>query len=246
MKLPESWTKVTPLSKILALTLLVCLPFIGFYFGIKYQKSLCQNNDIVVFKQASPTPKTKIPTQTDITSNKQTEVITVTDIKKDYITGGKYGNGIRYKISVIPGWDIKREWSDTLFSDDLYLTNIADGNYQLIISQGDQSGFSCVYGRSQGFEESAGPIEYYEKFVDLVDTNGNKFRRVDFIKDETDYNNRDTICGYNKEEKSYSSTTLYGNIWYKLPTGYPDEKIIIDKTILQQMDTMIRSLKAEN
>ena len=38
MKPLESWTKVTKLSKILAMILFVSLPFIGFYLGIKYQK----------------------------------------------------------------------------------------------------------------------------------------------------------------------------------------------------------------
>lgn len=36
MKLPQSWTTVTTLSKILALAMFVGLPFIGFYFGYQY------------------------------------------------------------------------------------------------------------------------------------------------------------------------------------------------------------------
>lgn len=36
MKLPQSWTTVTTLSKILALVMFVGLPFIGFYFGYQY------------------------------------------------------------------------------------------------------------------------------------------------------------------------------------------------------------------
>ena len=38
MKLPKSVTTVTSFSKIIALCLFVLLPFIGFVFGMKYQK----------------------------------------------------------------------------------------------------------------------------------------------------------------------------------------------------------------
>jgi hypothetical protein len=46
MKLPESWTKVTLLSKILAIILFVSLPFIGFFLGVKYnsQTTICTQN----------------------------------------------------------------------------------------------------------------------------------------------------------------------------------------------------------
>lgn len=40
MKLPKSWTTVTLLSKILAIILFVLLPFIGFYFGVKYSSQI--------------------------------------------------------------------------------------------------------------------------------------------------------------------------------------------------------------
>lgn len=40
MKLPQSWTTVTLLSKILAILLFVSLPFIGFHLGKKYQQSI--------------------------------------------------------------------------------------------------------------------------------------------------------------------------------------------------------------
>lgn len=40
MKLPKSWVTVTPFSKIFASILFILLPFVGFYLGIVYQKSL--------------------------------------------------------------------------------------------------------------------------------------------------------------------------------------------------------------
>jgi len=46
MKLPKSWTTVTTLSKILALAMFVGLPFIGFYFGKKYQKNITNLDDL--------------------------------------------------------------------------------------------------------------------------------------------------------------------------------------------------------
>jgi len=59
MELPQSWTKVTLLSKILAIILFVSLPFIGFYLGVRYQtsKSLYQTliNQQLINQQISPT-----------------------------------------------------------------------------------------------------------------------------------------------------------------------------------------------
>lgn len=40
MKLSHSFTKVTKLSKIIALALFVSLPFLGFYLGMRFQKNL--------------------------------------------------------------------------------------------------------------------------------------------------------------------------------------------------------------
>lgn len=62
MKLPESWTTVTLLSKILAIILLVSLPFIGFYLGVKYQKNIYIENNISKIKVN--TEETKIITNT--------------------------------------------------------------------------------------------------------------------------------------------------------------------------------------
>lgn len=43
MELPKSLTTVTPISKYLALVLFILLPFVGFYAGMKYQKSITPN-----------------------------------------------------------------------------------------------------------------------------------------------------------------------------------------------------------
>ena len=44
MKLPPSLTTVTPLSKILALFLLILCPIVGFYLGMQYQKRILPIN----------------------------------------------------------------------------------------------------------------------------------------------------------------------------------------------------------
>lgn len=56
MKLPESFTKVTLLSKILAILLFVSLPFIGFYFGVKYQQSINTPISSLIKSNTAPTP----------------------------------------------------------------------------------------------------------------------------------------------------------------------------------------------
>lgn len=40
MKLSKSFTTVTPLSKSIALALVIALPFLGFYFGIQYERAV--------------------------------------------------------------------------------------------------------------------------------------------------------------------------------------------------------------
>lgn len=44
--LPKSLTTVTTFSKIIALILFILMPFIGFYIGIKYQKTLDSMNNL--------------------------------------------------------------------------------------------------------------------------------------------------------------------------------------------------------
>jgi hypothetical protein len=55
MQLPESFTKVTPLSKGIAMILFALLPFIGFFIGVKYQQ-LININNIPNLCQVSATP----------------------------------------------------------------------------------------------------------------------------------------------------------------------------------------------
>lgn len=69
MKLPNSMTTVTPLSKAIAMALFVALPFVGFYLGMKYQSSISTNPIETVknapFQQQEVTPQepTNTPAQ---------------------------------------------------------------------------------------------------------------------------------------------------------------------------------------
>lgn len=75
MKLPQSWTTVTLLSKILAIILFVSLPFIGFCFGFKYHQSIsvvesCPLPEIVqkpTVNEVSPTQKPQLDDRSCIT-----------------------------------------------------------------------------------------------------------------------------------------------------------------------------------
>ena len=64
MKLPNSWTKVTTFSKIMAMALFVSLPFIGFYFGINYQK-LQQSIETLVTDPEKDTPTPMVTSPSD-------------------------------------------------------------------------------------------------------------------------------------------------------------------------------------
>lgn len=50
MKLPQLFTTVTPLSKIMAILLFTLLPFLGFYLGIKYANLNCLSGKVVYIK----------------------------------------------------------------------------------------------------------------------------------------------------------------------------------------------------
>jgi hypothetical protein len=68
MKLPQSVTTVTPLSKSLALVLFIALPFIGFYFGYQY------GQDTAVLDQSNINNLQLVPTNAakstpDLTAN---------------------------------------------------------------------------------------------------------------------------------------------------------------------------------
>jgi len=54
MNLPKSFTAATPISKVLALVLLILLPFGGFYCGIRYQQQI----ESIIVKPPSLAPNT--------------------------------------------------------------------------------------------------------------------------------------------------------------------------------------------
>ena len=53
-KIPKYMTTVTPFSKMLALSMLVIFPILGFYVGRYYEKTTTINNCSVVLNIKSP------------------------------------------------------------------------------------------------------------------------------------------------------------------------------------------------
>ncbi len=77
IKLPKELTTVTPLSKILAAVLLISLPFIGFFLGIRYQEMIDlterqqEENNLSIPRIPTPTP-IPMPTIDPSTANWKT------------------------------------------------------------------------------------------------------------------------------------------------------------------------------
>lgn len=244
MELPKYLTTVTPLSKYLSFVLFILLPFLGFYAGTRYQSCMFVKEDAIIEKGIKQNTSKGIVTVTPTSAvgKKQTEIISVTDNPKIYIAGGKYINGKKYSVAVLPGWNIKHEWSDVSYYDDLYILNAKDNSYQIRISQGARSSTECIYTNEP--EEGNKPYTYHT-FVDLIDTDGNKYRREDYFKNGSDVMGNDNLlCQLNPRENKYGSSSSYGNIWYIFPIDeFGKPKKDLDKDLIRQMDTMIRSLK---
>jgi hypothetical protein len=52
MKLPKSWHRVTPFSKMLALSMFIVLPFLGLYLGYWYRGKIDLSNGRDTCEQA--------------------------------------------------------------------------------------------------------------------------------------------------------------------------------------------------
>jgi hypothetical protein len=79
MRLPNSLTKVTKLSKIIALVLFVALPFIGFALGMKYQQLLDVKNEYQIIKSEPTINQSPSP-------SKSSALELNTFVKRRYIT----------------------------------------------------------------------------------------------------------------------------------------------------------------
>ena len=113
MNLPQSLTTVTPLSKALALSLFVSLPFIGFYFGYQYHQNFSYSEtpppEITPSNSPSQIPTVKPYANTSTTKPKQ---------------GGADLEDIRYALP--PGWEAK-------FRDNgLFISPADNGGYFFI------------------------------------------------------------------------------------------------------------------
>lgn len=139
MKLPESWTTVTLLSKILAIVLFVSLPFIGFYFGYQYHKNLNYSETLLQVTKPTKTQQidlTNFPTPT-------TTLDTKTNPTVQPKQNGAELNDIQYSLP--------QDWNAEIRDGGLFVSPVKDGGYFFI----------KVY----DYSENVGRREYYCQLV---------------------------------------------------------------------------------
>lgn len=97
MRLPKSFTTVTPLSKTLALIIFVSVPFIGFYYGQKLKVcDICPAVKLSSVNQIKPSPS---PTMAISPGE-----VTITDNKNNH--WGTYSNDRGIKFNFPPNFEI--------------------------------------------------------------------------------------------------------------------------------------------
>ncbi len=94
MKLPKSWTTVTPFSKTLAFVLFITLPFVGFYLGMKYQQGSSLSN-----YQSQPISLTPTVVPTVLPSPNE-KTITLTQQDTDNTVNLKVGDRIFLNLNL--------------------------------------------------------------------------------------------------------------------------------------------------
>ncbi len=98
MKLPKSFTTVTPLSKALAMVLFVLLPFVGFFFGYRYHQSLSPPS---VAKRDQTSAQPAQPTIQQVNDTYRSDWKTYHD------------NQLNFTLQYYPNW----EWEDGAQAD---------------------------------------------------------------------------------------------------------------------------------
>lgn len=93
MKLPKELTKVTPLSKYLAMILFLALPFVGFFLGMQYQELIDLYNRQQVDVYPSTIKRYPTPTPGDETANWKTFI----------------NQKLGYEIKYPPDWRLRDE-----------------------------------------------------------------------------------------------------------------------------------------
>lgn len=94
MNFKEQFTTVTPLSKTIALALVVILPFIGFYAGVKYQQSI---TPLTVETDLLPVITEAIEDYTAPTIKPGSLHVEITGIKDDFV---------RFSVDPKPGIEL--------------------------------------------------------------------------------------------------------------------------------------------
>jgi len=229
VKLPESFTKVTLLSKILAILLFVSLPFIGFYFGVKYQKSLTDINFYRDIIELNPSPS--IITPTSNLPSPSIPSVSPDPINKQitYIDNFK----INFSYQLPPGWSAKKENDKSPIIDDTRIIEV------LKITKGDY--LIHVGGLQTGVAPCSENIAPHYEYIKLINPHISPvvLREVPNQRDLEIFGEyRIDVCSQIDESSDNTplTTTIFGGIIYKIPTNYDDE-------ILKEMDSIIESIK---
>lgn len=180
----------------------------------------------------------------------------ITTDSKDGISYFEGGLGERYystkyRITVLPGYKI--EYESGISTHTTNIINKKNDNYVLTISQADRSGFSCLYSDFNK-EPDYGSFQKYKDYIEIVDTDGYKYRRSNTVlgenKSSVDHVNNTTniytLCGFQNEFNNYTSTTKYGDISYTILNkegNYDFDETKIDIDIIKEMDEMVSSLQ---
>jgi len=167
MKLPESFTKVTPLSKIIALILFVSLPFVGFYFGFVYAKSFNYESEHPVCIPKNIIPTTTINNQSVTNPSVNNDLRAAKKTLFTYFTllnEKKYSEATQYHGS---GYDYLQEWNP----------DVNKSNYAQLLERGcTRNGLHCLKISTVLEEKITSPTEFSFK-VQFFDDDGTIFKR---------------------------------------------------------------------
>ncbi|MDO8511728.1 MAG: hypothetical protein Q7S57_00505 [bacterium] len=134
MDIKQQFTTVTRFSKFVALTMLVLLPFVGFYIGVKFKASVTNTSAPII---VSPTITPKV-SSLPIASPKEQKPVECTQEAKVCPDGSAVGRtGPNCEFSVCPSSkDILKddfiEWAVYSFGNEYSINIKADGSFLFV------------------------------------------------------------------------------------------------------------------
>lgn len=209
---------------ILAVIVLGALIGGGVYIGLKASKNSAPQNITVHVTQA--------PNQPTVSQspNLSPTLSPTTTVTFQSVAMGGYGAFSKYTIQVPSDWQVEKKQSDV--QDLLTLTK---GAYQLQVNQFGGEISQCIY---PGDSSSSPFTVMYTSFINLSYNGDSSFYRRS--KAQIPYPNGSThysIC-QKASDGTYGGSTKFGVIDYMAP-------VIVDDTILSQMDKVVLSIKPQ-